>query len=327
MYPPFSKGTGYSNTGNHMKRTIVIFLLAAAFLAACNPKNRTEPDDTPTSGVIAIAADETLAPIVRQEIAVFESIYKEAGIVPRFSGETETINRLLHDSTRLAVTTRPLTPEETAGMNRKKLFPKAVRVATDAIALVINRTNRDSLIGMPVLKEILTGKIRNWKELSPRNPAMPIEVVFDNPNSSTVRYAIDSICAGEKLSGLLKAEQDNRAVLDYVSKTPGALGIIGVNPVSNPADSTSMSFIGNIRVMAVSRYREATPANSFKPYQAHIALGDYPMTRPVYLILSEPRMGLASGFTSFVASDRGQRIILKSGLLPATQPLRIVNIK
>ena len=67
-----------------MKRTIVIFLLAAAFLAACNPKNRTEPDDTPTSGVIAIAADETLAPIVRQEIAVFESIYKEAGIVPRF---------------------------------------------------------------------------------------------------------------------------------------------------------------------------------------------------------------------------------------------------
>ncbi|MDB8923355.1 phosphate ABC transporter substrate-binding protein, partial [Parabacteroides merdae] len=84
---------------------------------------------------------------------------------------------------------------------------------------------------------------------------------------------------------------------------------------------------GNIRVMAVSRYREATPANSFKPYQAYIALGDYPMTRPVYLILSEPRMGLASGFTSFVASDRGQRIILKSGLLPVTQPLRIVNIK
>ena len=310
-----------------MKQTIIISLLAVLFLVACNSKKQTGPDDTPTSGVIAIAVDESLAPIVQEEIAVFESIYKETGLVPWFSGETETINRLLHDSTRLAVTTRPLTQEETTYMNQKKLFPKAVKVATDAIALIINRTNQDSLIGMPVLKDILTGRIRNWNELSPRNPVMPIEVVFDNPNSSTIRYAIDSICGDGKLNGHLQAEQSNRAVLDYVSKTPGALGIIGVNWVSNPVDSTSMSFIGNIRVMAVSRYREATPANSFKPYQAYIALGDYPMTRPVYLILSEPRMGLASGFTSFVASDRGQRIILKSGLFPVTQPLRIVNIK
>ena len=157
-----------------MKRTLIISLLAVAFLAACNSKKQTEPDDTPTSGVIAIAADESLAPIMQEEIAVFESIYKEAGIVPRYSGETETINRLLHDSTWLAVTTRTLTQEETAYMNQKKLFPKAVRVATDAIALIINRQNRDSLIGMPALKDILTGKIRSWDELSARNPAMPV---------------------------------------------------------------------------------------------------------------------------------------------------------
>ena len=138
-----------------MKQTIIISLLAVLFLVACNSKKQTGPDDTPTSGVIAIAVDESLAPIVQEEIAVFESIYKETGIVPWFSGETETINRLLHDSTRLAVTTRPLTQEETTYMNQKKLFPKAVKVATDAIALIINRTNQDSLIGMPVLKDIL----------------------------------------------------------------------------------------------------------------------------------------------------------------------------
>ena len=309
-----------------MRQNIIISLFIASSLVACNSRKETEPDDTPTSGVIAVASDESLAPILQEEVAVFESIYKEAGIVPLFSGETETINRLLHDSTWLAVTTRQLTGEETDFMNRKKLYPKAIRIATDAIALIVNRQNADSLIGIPTLKDILTGKIHNWNELSPGNPATRIEVVFDNPNSSTVRYAIDSICGGEKLSAHLQAAQSNRAVLDYVSKTPGALGVIGVNWISDPSDSTCMSFIDNIRVIAVSRYREATPANSFKPYQAYIALGDYPMTRPVYLILSEPRTGLASGFTSFVSSDRGQRIILKSGLLPVTQPVRIVNI-
>ena len=121
--------------------------------------------------------------------------------------------------------------------------------------------------------------------------------------------------------------KENRQVINYVSQNRGALGIIGVNWISNPSDTSNMSFSENIKVMAVSPYRHATATNSFKPYQAYIALKKYPMSRPVYLILSEPRMGLASGFTTFIASDRGQRIILKSGILPATQPVRLVNVR
>ena len=304
---------------------IVIYLCIT--LVSCNSRKANSPDDTPTSGVIAIAADGCFTPIIEEEIAVFESSYKEAGIVPYFSGETETINRLLHDSTRLAIASRPLTQEETGYMNGRKLFPKSIHIATDAIALITNRQNTDSLIGIPVLKDILTGKIKDWEEFTTDNKPGKIEVVFDNPNSGTVRYAIDSICGGEPLSSNLHAMEDNRQVMDYVSKTPGALGIIGVNWISNPLDSTCMSFLDDIKVMAVSRYRKATVTNSFKPYQAYIALKEYPMTRSVYLILSEPRMGLASGFTTFITSDRGQRIILKSGILPATQPVRLVNVR
>ncbi|WP_459190329.1 PstS family phosphate ABC transporter substrate-binding protein [Parabacteroides sp. APC149_11_2_Y6] len=310
-----------------MRQFTFIYLFAVVFLTSCSQKKTAGAEDTPTSGVIAIASDDCLAPIIQEEISVFESIYKEAGIVPYFSGETETISRLLHDSTRLAVTTRRLNKEEVAFMNAKKLYPKAIQIATDAIALIVNKQNTDSLIGIPVIKDILTGKIKNWNEISEKNKSGKIEVVFDNPNSSTIRYAIDSICGGEQLNGNLQAAQNNYAVLDYVAKRPGALGIIGANWVSNPIDSTGLSFNDSIRVMAVSKYRNATIKNSFKPYQAYMALKDYPMTRPVYIILSDPRTGLASGFTSFVSSDRGQRIILKSGILPATQVIRLVNVR
>ncbi|MFV0580841.1 MAG: PstS family phosphate ABC transporter substrate-binding protein [Parabacteroides gordonii] len=306
---------------------IVIYLGMSFLLASCNSRKTNSPDDTPTSGVIAIASDGCFAPIIEEEIAVFESLYKEAGIVPFFSGETETINRLLHDSTRLVIASRPLTREETEYMNAKKLFPKSINIATDAIALIVNKQNTDSLIGIPSIKEILTGKVKDWKELSGNNKSGKIEVVFDNPNSGIVRYAIDSICGGEPFAGNLHAMEGNRQVMNYVAQSPGALGIIGVNWISNPLDSTCMSFADNIKVMAVSRYKNATATNSFKPYQAYIALKEYPMTRSVYLILSEPRMGLASGFTTFITSDRGQRIILKSGILPATQPVRLVNVR
>jgi len=55
--------------------------------------------------------------------------------------------------------------------------------------------------------------------------------------------------------------------------------------------------------------------------------GYYPLVRNIFIILNDPRSSLPSGFTNFLTGDKGQRIILKSGLVPATQPVRIVSIK
>ena len=79
--------------------------------------------------------------------------------------------------------------------------------------------------------------------------------------------------------------------------------------------------------MAVSAEDVATPVNSYKPYQAYLYYGNYPLARSIYALLNDPRSGLPWGFTSFMTSDKGQRIILKSGLVPATQPVRIVRVK
>jgi phosphate transport system substrate-binding protein len=53
---------------------------------------------------------------------------------------------------------------------------------------------------------------------------------------------------------------------------------------------------------------------------------NYPLTRDVVIISREIGTGLGTGFISFAASDKGQRIVLKSGLVPVTMPVRIVNI-
>lgn len=79
--------------------------------------------------------------------------------------------------------------------------------------------------------------------------------------------------------------------------------------------------------MAVSRADSATVENSFKPYQAYLALNQYPLTRNVYILLNDPKSGLPSGLSSFLTDFRGQRIILKSGLVPATAAVRIVNVQ
>ncbi len=313
-----------------LRKILFLFLILTVVFSfsSCKEKQKnTKWSDTTTTGLIPITCDECFKPIVRAEIDVFESIYQSATILPIYTNEVEAIDLLLKDSVRLAVVSRGLTEKEKTAFLAKKMQVRERKIAVDAIALIINKDNTDSIIGVPTLKKILTGEITDWSQIYPASKLGKIDVMFDNPNSSTVRYAIDSICRGEKLSDKLYAQNTNLDVVDMVSKLPNSLGIIGVNWISNENDSTNLSFSGKIRVMAVSPYEEANRDNSYQPYQAYIALGDYPMTRDVFILLSDPRSGLSTGFTSFVMSDRGQRIILKSGILPATQPIRLVNVK
>lgn len=305
---------------------IGIVLLAA--LSACRSKSKEGPTDTYSSGVIAIAADESFEPIVQEEIDVFESLYPLAGIVPRYTTEVEAINLLLKDSVRLAIATRTLTEEEMNSFHSRKFYPREIKLATDALALIVNRANPDSLLSVRDFRRILTGEAKSWKQVNPHSGLKEIQVVFDNKNSSTVRFAMDSVCGGKPLATEnVSALNTNQQVIDFVAKNPEAIGVIGVNWLGNRSDTTNLSFKEEIRVIAVSAEDVATPDNSYKPYQAYLYYGNYPLARPIYAILNDPRNGLPWGFTSFMTSDKGQRIILKSGLVPATQPVRIVHVK
>ena len=277
-----------------MKLYIALSVVLLLLFSGCGNKPQPGEDDTLTSGTITIAVDETFRPIAEEELQVFHALTPDATVHPVYCSEVKAMKLLLADSVRLAITTRQLTRQEMAFFNDKKFFPVSVKMATDGLALIVNKQNADSLITVEQFKEILTGKITDWKQLNPDSRLGALQLVFDNPNSSTVHYVLDSI---------------------------------GVNWIGNPADSTRLSFNDAIRIMAVSRADSATVENSFRPYQAYLALNQYPLTRSVYILLNDPKSGLPSGLTSFLTDFRGQRIILKSGLVPATAPVRIVDVK
>ncbi len=296
-------------------------------LGACRQTPKDGPTDTYTTGTVAIAADESFQPIVQEEIDVFEALYPMARIRPRYVTEVEAVNLLLKDSLRLVIASRRLTPEEKYSFNSRKFFPQEIKIATDGLALITHLSNPDSLISVDDIRGILTGEKTRWKDIYPGSRLGEIQLVFDNKNSSTVRFAIDSICRGKALAGNVSALKTNKEVISFVSKTPGAMGIIGVNWLSDRNDSTGLTFNKEVRVMSVSHSARPTLENSFKPYQAYLYYGDYPLARDIYALVNDPRNGLCWGFSGFLTSYRGQLIIQKSGLLPATQAVRIVNVK
>ena len=304
-----------------------VFLIMFVFIACNTTPTKTLRTDTTTSGVAMIASDDCFAPIIEEEINVFEALNHDASIIPIYGNEVEVMNLLLKDSVRLVISARELTESEKELLKSRKLQPRTQKIAVDGIALIINKENTDSLISMSTLKEIMTGKIDSWKQINPKSKYDNIAVVFDNANSSTVRFVKDSINRGEDLAVNLRAQDNNKAVIDYVAKTPNSMGVIGVNWISNPSDTTNLSFANDIRVMSVSKSDVPTLSNSYKPFAAFLALNEYPLRRDVFVILSDLRGTLPAGFVNFIVGDQGQRIILKAGLLPATRPMRLISMQ
>lgn len=298
----------------------VVLLLATSFFASCGG-NGTELD-TPTSGDIKISADETFYPVVDAELQVFQALYTKAKVTPQYGSEQQAMKDLFDDSVRLAIVARDLTDDEKKFFEQLTIKPRITKVAIDAIALITNPENHDSILTIQQVSDLFTGKTSSWKTIDDKSDLNDIQVVFDNNGSSTARYIKEKFKI-DSFPAYCSAVKTNQEVVNYVAEHKGAIGVIGVNWISDGTDTTARDFLTKIQVIRIST--DSTGPRGEQPYQAYIAKGTYPLTRNIYIISREARSGLGTGFASFVAGDKGQRIILKSGLMPATMPVRIVG--
>jgi phosphate transport system substrate-binding protein len=303
---------------------LLVLLLVAS--PGCRNKGTAKIRETPTSGNVRIAADESFKPIIEAEIDTFTALYNYAQITPIYQPENELIAFFLSDSVKTIASSWTPTDEQRQVLLDLQTVVRSTVVAYDAIALVIHKSNADSLLTYENVKNIFTGTVTDWKQINPASRLGQINIVFDNVRSGNIRYFRELFDLPDELNSNFYAVKTNPEVIDYVSKSPGAIGIVSVNWISDEDDPLSFNMLNKIKVAAVSQpYLDRS--SYFLPLQGHIYDKSYPFVREVYMHSRESFSGLGSGFVSFVAGEKGQRIILKSGLVPATMPIRIIQTK
>jgi len=98
--------------------------------------------------------------------------------------------------------------------------------------------------------------------------------------------------------------------------------------VSDKNDTVSHSFLNRVKVVGISIPGSSDAKGEFYiPHPGYIAEGLYPFTREVYCINRQAYVGLAYGISSFIAGEKGQLIVLHSGMVPASMPVRLVEVK
>lgn len=316
---------------------VAALLAGAVAVVACNGPGSPGAQDTPTSGTVAVSVDETFAPILQAQIDTFSKLYPNAHVKASFQAEEKVMLDLINDKVKLAVVSRELNAQEIADFAKQTIVPRTVRVGIDGLAIVLNRANPDSLLTVAQLADIFTGKTSTWSQVSGKKALAAINVVFDANRSSTARFVRDSVTRGAALTTRVFAASSNPALLDYVATHPNAIGVVGVNWISDRDDPVAMRFMSKVRVASITARPRPTPNDYIQPYQVYLAektpeqlaehadLQNYPLRRNLYVISREARAGLGTGFASFVASKTGQLIFQKSGLLPAQMQARIIT--
>ena len=298
------------------------------FFLSCGKKDRGGRTDTRTSGEISFYADESFSPIIEELKKQFEFQFPNAKLNPIYSNENEGFKQIKDLKTCLFFTSRALKPSEVAYLKSKRQLPEVFPIAYDGLALIVNSSNNDTCMTVKDVKRILSGEVTNWNQIVKGSKRGDIEVVFDNKESATLHYVVDSLLDGKPInSPNIVASKTSKEVVDYVDQTPNAIGVIGSNWLNDRRDTTNTTFKKNIHVMSISLTDEATPRNSWKPYQAYLLDGRYPFVRTIYAILVDPQRALPYSFANYVTNPKGQLIVFKSGLLPFRGDIIIKDVK
>jgi phosphate transport system substrate-binding protein len=298
----------------------IVPIVALIALSSCDANDNplAYQSETHSRGKVTVYIEESYKPLFETSIYVFESQFQNAHIKPVYATEQQVIKAFMEKKSKAIFMSRDFTKEEKKALLRNQVEVRSDKIAADAVALIVHPSNVDTTMSVPYLTKILKGEIDHWNTSKQR-----IDIVFDNENSANFKY-MRELTDNAPIPANVFAVKSNAEVIKYVKEHPNAIGIIGVNWISDNDDEVVLDFLKGISVVGLSKKEKG---ECFKPYQAYIYTKEYPLTRELWSINKSSRQSLYSGLILFLTGEQGQLIIGKSNLVPANSPIRVLEFR
>lgn len=228
--------------------------------------------------------------------------HPEAVLSVTGGGTRSGIAAFLNQTTDIIAASRDLQPEELQAMQAKALVPEKVIVAFDGIAVIVHKNNPIETLMLAELKAIFTGKVRNWQELGGEN--QPILIYSRESSSGTYQFFREKVLNKADYSVHARLMPATSGILAAVASDVGSIGYVGLGHAESE----------NIKIVQI-KVSEGQPA--IKPTRKTIQSGEYPIARPLYLLIRQDSQNPAvHDFVQFALSDQGQHIVAENGYIP-----------
>jgi len=247
---------------------------------------------------LQLEGSTTVGPIADAFAEYFQSLYPDLQITVKKTGSGDGAAALIDDRCDIANMSRFMKDKEFKDAVANNVFPVAHVVAMDGVCVIVHPSNPVKALTTEQVRDIYTGKIKNWRELGGAN--MPIVPISRDTSSGTY----------ETFHGLVMAKQQMAPNVEYVN----------ANPQAHARVRNTRGAIGYVGLGFVDSFVKALEIDDVKPSRKTIASGLYPVSRPLYMFTAGyPKLGtMRHRFVTFHYTEKGQELIEAKGFVPLT---------
>jgi phosphate transport system substrate-binding protein len=312
---------------NIVTKKISILALVIIGLASLSACDYTTQKSVSTTGELTIGVDEGISPLIKEEAAQFMRLNKEAKVNLSVKTSKEVIAELNSGVYKTIIVGRELTKEESDIFTANKIELKTNKFALDGIGVIVNPKNPVRKINFNELRRIYTGEQTDWKDLDGDNKDLytgKIRVFTARKNASIHDIFKEKVLRGAEFGTTDVICSTSTQMMSEIRNNENAIGFISMAWITVSNDTLDES----VKALKLAAVDPSTGAigDYVGLHQAYIANDTYPLVTGAYIISSDFSMNLSVGFTSFLIAYDGQRIVLKSGLVPVTQPVKIIQL-
>ena len=244
---------------------------------------------------IVTQGSTTVLPVAQKAAEVFMQKNPEADITVRGGGSGTGIAALIDGICDIAMSSREMKEEEYAKAKEKGVTPHETIIAIDGLAVIVHPSNSVNGLSLSQIKDIYTGKISRWGEIGGSDEK--IVVVSRDVASGTYEYFSEEVLKEERVRADSLLQASNMAVAGTVSRTPNAIGYVGLAYLSDSVKA--------IAIDGVMPSFEAT------------VKGEYFLARPLFMYTDGSPKGIVRDFINFILSEEGQKVAVKDvGFVP-----------
>lgn len=247
------------------------------------------------AGSVQINGSTTVLPIAQKVTEGYMKEYPDVSISVSGGGSGNGIKALIDGTTDIANSSRFIKDEEVKLAVEKGAYPVPFAIAYDCIVPVVHPGNPVKGLSLDQLKDIYTGKIKNWKEVGGSDGE--IVVISRDTSSGTYEVWEEKVMKKERVFNGALLQASNGAIVQTVSKNKYALGYLGIGYVDKSVKALTVNGIPGNEETTLS--------------------GKFPVSRPLFVFTRGWPSGDTLKFINYMLNpQKGQKFVKEAGFVP-----------
>jgi phosphate transport system substrate-binding protein len=261
---------------------------------------------------ITALVDPSWSSLVKAYQTTYNALNTNTNVIVQDTAEAYALQQFFKGNSSLVFVSHPLDSSVIISLIKQKKFIRIDTIGYDAVACIAPQSMDIDSLSLTDLRAIFLGA--NDRKIK--------HIYMNGAGTSVLSFLEENFGKPLTKSHLFSAGSDEQ-LIDKIAHSNNTIGLVSSKSFSNLASNKTKLQLKKVKLIPIY---EGT-GNAFYPDQSSLYTGEYPLKRTLYALLYDRVDGLGTAFVNFMLSERGQRLILKEGLLPHHMPSRKVSLE